>query len=299
MPRLPIIEPERVAAPPLAITLTDVYRYRLAGREPIGGAPLLRRRLRAASTARAPLFRGRAWIAADDFGDGAVSAAAQTGLRGPIVSSEQVDEFAPDAAGPSGCSRGRTCARSTKGAAHRTPIHRLLSIDAPRGQSARLRGARAQRGATRRRDVMLRDTPEGYPLPRAGSGAPGGAGGRQRRRRSRGASPESRRAASARSRSASSSIRTSRRPLPFAGLSYVDFNLFGTGTQFNGFFGGTYGQLAFSVPSLGGTRWQLAGRAFGIASSYNDRAFVQRPRAVRRTTSGSGRRRPRSGCCGR
>ena len=63
-------------------------------------------------------------------------------------------------------------------------------------------------------------------------------------------------------------------PLPFAGLSYVDFNLFGTGTQINGFFGGTYGQLAFSVPSLGGTRWQLAGRAFGIASSYNDRAFV-------------------------
>ena len=59
------------------------------------------------------------------------------------------------------------------------------------------------------------------------------------------------------------------------GLSYIDFNLFGTGTQVNGFFGGTYGQLAFSVPSLGGTRWQLAGQAFGIASSYNDRAFVQ------------------------
>ena len=59
------------------------------------------------------------------------------------------------------------------------------------------------------------------------------------------------------------------------GLSYIDFNLFGTGTQVNGFFGGTYGQLAVSVPSLGGTRWQLAGQAFGIASSYNDRAFVQ------------------------
>ena len=64
-------------------------------------------------------------------------------------------------------------------------------------------------------------------------------------------------------------------PLPFAGLSYIDFNLFGTGTQVNGFFGGTYGQLAVSVPSLGGTRWQLAGQAFGIASWYNDRAFVQ------------------------
>jgi hypothetical protein len=62
-------------------------------------------------------------------------------------------------------------------------------------------------------------------------------------------------------------------PLPFAGLSYVDFDLFGTGTQLNAFFGGSYGQMAFSVPSLGGSRWQLAGRAFGIVSSYNDRSF--------------------------
>jgi hypothetical protein len=53
----------------------------------------------------------------------------------------------------------------------------------------------------------------------------------------------------------------------------VDFDLFGSGAQFNGFFGGAYGQMAFSVPSIAGTRWQLAGRAFGIASSYNDRSF--------------------------
>jgi hypothetical protein len=63
-------------------------------------------------------------------------------------------------------------------------------------------------------------------------------------------------------------------PLPFAGLSYVDFDLWHTGAQFSGFFGGTFGQAAFSAPSLGGTRWQLAGRAFAIASSYNDRAFT-------------------------
>ena len=65
-------------------------------------------------------------------------------------------------------------------------------------------------------------------------------------------------------------------PLPFAGLSYVDFNLFGTGTQLSAFFGGTYGQLAFSAPSLGGTRWQLAGRAFA------HRLVVQRSRVRRR-----------------
>jgi hypothetical protein len=64
------------------------------------------------------------------------------------------------------------------------------------------------------------------------------------------------------------------RPLPFAGISYVHFDLFGRGGQLNGFFGGTYGQLALSLPAIGGTRWQAGARAFGIASSYNDRAFV-------------------------
>src|SRR5207249_2817048 len=33
VPRLPIVEPERVSEPPLAISLTEAYRYRLEGRE--------------------------------------------------------------------------------------------------------------------------------------------------------------------------------------------------------------------------------------------------------------------------
>ena len=41
------------------------------------------------------------------------------------------------------------------------------------------------------------------------------------------------------------------RPLPFAGLSYVDFDLFGTGTQFNGFFGGE----GFIMQRLQGDGW--------------------------------------------
>ena len=95
VPRLPIIEPERVASPPLAIALTDVYRYKLDGRETIGSTlcyvvsfepdPLR-------PDKDATLFRGRAWIAADSFAMLKV-AATQTALRGPIVSSEQVDEF--------------------------------------------------------------------------------------------------------------------------------------------------------------------------------------------------------------
>src|SRR3954471_9079006 len=38
VPRLPIIEPERVAAPPLVIALSERYRYRLDGRERVRGS---------------------------------------------------------------------------------------------------------------------------------------------------------------------------------------------------------------------------------------------------------------------
>jgi hypothetical protein len=64
-------------------------------------------------------------------------------------------------------------------------------------------------------------------------------------------------------------------PLPFAGISYIDLNLLGSGAQLNVFFGGSYGQLAFSAPSIKGTQWQAGARAFGIVTSYNDRAFLE------------------------
>ena len=97
VPRLPLLEPERVASPPLAIALTDVYTYALEGRAEVDGvachvvsfAPIDRKR---------SLFAGTVWIAADTFAMVKVSAV-QTGLRGPIVSSEQTDVFRP---GPDG-----------------------------------------------------------------------------------------------------------------------------------------------------------------------------------------------------
>ena len=262
VPRLPIIEPERVASPPLAITLTDIYRYRLAGRETIGGTlcyvvafePDPGRERRASA-----LFRGQAWIAAESFAMLKVSAT-QTALRGPIVASEQVDEFRQ--AQPGIWLLARSDVRQMyEGAAHRTPIHRVLAIATNEINVADF-SARRQR-AYGSGSVMLRDTPEGYRYlrkdPASGQDTPALAG----------------RADRVRALTAGVIIDPNISvPLPFAGVSYVDFNFLGTGTQVNAFFGGTYGQFAFSVPSLRGSRWQFAGRGFGIASSYNDRSFV-------------------------
>jgi hypothetical protein len=62
-------------------------------------------------------------------------------------------------------------------------------------------------------------------------------------------------------------------PLPFAGISYVNLNLFNRGGQLNVFFGGAYGQASWSEPAIAGTRWQVHGDGFGIAFRYSDRVF--------------------------
>ena len=260
VPRLPIIEPERVASPPLVITLSDLYRYSLAGREPCGSATCYIVNFHPIDSRRS-LFRGRAWISAGDFGMVRV-AATQTGLRGPIVSSEQIDEFARQNEGVWLLARSEV-RQIYEGAAHRTPIHRVLTVSSHHINSPDF--AARRRDAYNSASVMLRDTPEGF---------------RYLQR-----DPGSDRAAEPVTTGPANRVRTLvtgvivdpniSRPLPFAGLSYVNFDLFRTGTQLNAFFGGTYGQLAFLIPSLGGTRWQLAGRAFGIVSSFNDRAFEQ------------------------
>jgi len=261
IPRLPIIEPERVASPPLAIALTDVYRYRLDGRETVGSTLCYVVSFEpdsARGDKSATLFRGKAWIAADSFGMLKVSAT-QTALRGPIVASEQVDGFREVRPGIWLLAHSDV-RQMYEGAAHRTPIHRVLAIDR-HDVNVDDFSARRQH-AYHTASVMLRDTPDGYRYLKKGTAtetASPSIAGRADRVRTIAAGVI-----------VDPNIST---PLPFAGFSYVDFNLLGTGSQMNAFFGGTYGQLAFSVPSIARTRWQLGGQAFAIASSYNDRSF--------------------------
>jgi hypothetical protein len=264
IPRLPILEPERVAAPPLTITLTDLYRYRLEGETTVRGRRCYVVAFRPAS--RTPLAAGTAWIDEQTFAMARVHAV-QTGLRGPITASEQLEEFAPDGSGR--WMPLRTEVNQTyEGASFRTPIHRVLDFRShvldPPDFSARLQAAYASN------DVMLRDTPEGYRYLRRARAEQSGTV-------ERGAVSRVEAGRVDRVRTLAMGVLVDpniSRPLPFAGLSYADFNLFNRGAQLNGFFGGTYGQAAFAWPSIARTGWQMSGRASAIAVSYNDRAFI-------------------------
>jgi hypothetical protein len=264
VPRLPLLEPERVASPPLAIALDEMYRYSLEGEGEAGGVRCHVVRFEPVERGRS-LFSGRAWLAIDSHALVKV-AAVQTGLRGPIAVSEQVDLFRQEPGGYWLLDRSEV-RQIYEGAGHRTPIYRVLTIATHAINPADFAARRAAAHASR--SIMLRDTPDGYrylqPVAPGEDAAPGTA----ERQLQEGAD---------RVRTLAFGVILDpniSRPLPFAGLSYIDFDLFGTGAQLNGFFGGTYGQVAVSLPSLAGSRWQLAGRAFGIAASYNDRAFVQ------------------------
>lgn len=263
VPRLPLLEPERVASPPLAIELSDAYRYSLHGTETIAGTPCYVVGFEPVRAGES-LFRGRAWISIDDFGLVKVSAV-QTNLRGPIVMSEQTDEFSRSSRGLWLLGRSRVN-QVYEGAAHRTPIERVVSIARHELDPADFEERR--RAAYASRNIMLRDTPQGYRyLAGPSSGSSESASEPVEREVVK---PAERVRTIVAGTIVDPNIST---PLPFAGVSYVDFDLFGTGTQFNGFYGGAFGQLAFSVPSINGTRWQVAGRAFGIVSAYNDRSF--------------------------
>jgi hypothetical protein len=269
-PRLPIIEPERVSTPPLAITLSSAYEYRLAGRSREAGRDCYIVAFTPLDTS-VPSFTGRAWIEAAGFALVRMEAT-QTGLRGAIVSSEQHDVFAPVRVGDA---EVWLPARSSsfqiyQAAALRTPIHRELVT--PRHEvnvsdfDARLAAVHGSNA------VMLRDTPQGYRYIVPAQPAAAAPGARTPRAAARVLAP------GAAQRVVTLAFGTLidpniTVPLPYAGLSYLDFNFLGSGAQFSGFFGGTFGQAAWTLPRFVRPRWQLTGRVFGIAVSYNDRSF--------------------------
>ena len=267
VPRLPLVQPERVAAPPLSITLGDAYRYRLDGEEERSGRAcyVVGFEPRAGDH---PSLRGRAWIAKDGFALVRLEGE-QTGLRGAIVSSRQTDEFRPlDAEGMESWLLVRSDVDQVyEGPGHRTPIHRVVAFDHiepnPPDFDARLAAARASPA------VMMRETPEGFRyLKRAGETAIAGVAAADGGRAVGG------RASRVWSVAAGTLFDPNiDRPLPFAGLSYLDFDVLGTGAQMTALLAGPFAQVAVSVPSVGGPGLQIQASAFASLARYNDRSF--------------------------
>jgi len=262
VPRLPLVQPERVAAPPLSITLGDAYRYRLEGEEERAGRACYVVGFEPQASGRTSL-RGRAWIAKEGFALVRLEGE-QTGLRGAIVSSGQTDQFRPvDVEGMEAWLLVRSDVEQVyEGPGHRTPIHRVVAFDHiepnPPDFEARLAGARASAA------VLLRETPDGFRYLKRAVEVAADDGGRA----------VGGRASRVWSVAAGTLFDPNiDRPLPFAGLSYLDFDVLGTGAQMTALLAGPFAQLAISVPSVGGPGLQLQASAFASLARYNDRSF--------------------------
>jgi hypothetical protein len=265
VPRLPIIEPERVAAAPLALLLDRRYRYRLADPERVDGHPCYVVAFAPAASGLA-LMQGRAWIAQDDFGLVRMDAE-QTGLRGPIVASRQRDDYrALDVDGERAWVLRRSeTHQSYEGPGHRTPIDRVMQLDAYQANPPDFAARRA--AAHQSPSVLMALTDGGF----------------RYLRREPARVPETADAASPLRTIAGRSTRIWTAaagvlvdpniddPLPFAGLGYLDLDFLGTGAQLNAFAAGPFLQVAWSSPALG--RTLIQGRAFASLVEYNDRAF--------------------------
>ena len=265
MPRLPIVEPERVAVPPLALALGSAYRYALRGVERVGARECYRVAFDTPPGAR-PGLRGQAWIEAAGFGLVRLRAV-QTGLRGPIVSSEQTDEFAPrEHAGATLWLLARsTVHQAYEGPAFRTAIDRVLEVREqevdPPDFARRLAAAHASPA------VMLRETENGYVYLKkapAASAAGGGAGTRV---------PAGKATAVGTLALGLLVDPNIGDPLPFAGGGYTDFDFLHTGTQLNAFLAGAFAQLSWQAPALFGSHWRLQMAVQASLVEYNDRVF--------------------------
>jgi hypothetical protein len=92
-PPFPLLQPEKVLAPPLVIELDARYAYRLQGSETVGGRAAWVVAFEPARRDQS-LYRGTVWIDRETYAR-LRQQAVQTGLTAPVVSNDETQDFAP------------------------------------------------------------------------------------------------------------------------------------------------------------------------------------------------------------
>lgn len=92
-PPFPLLQPEKVLAPPLVIELDNRYRYRLGGTDRVDGVECHVVHFDPVDDSDS-LYRGSVWIARDSFAR-VRQQVVQTNLSAPVVSNDETQSFAP------------------------------------------------------------------------------------------------------------------------------------------------------------------------------------------------------------
>jgi hypothetical protein len=261
IPKLPILQPEKVTTLPLDIRLSEEYDYELNGTSRIDGRAAYRIDFRPRETVGdKPIYRGTAWIDQETFAL-LRRESIQLNLKGDTLSNIQTEHYRsvpsrPDVVLPLEI-RGEqvfsTAGRVT--AIERYVVMTNVEIDPPDFEKRRqeVYASQAQ---------MVRDTDDGlrYLVPDP-------------------ADVERRIVENKLTRRSLFGLagafyqRSSDYPLPLLGIQYFDFDLFGKNKQLSLFFGGVLLFANYTDPELFGTRFDLGADVFGVAFPFVEQAY--------------------------
>ncbi len=256
---IPMIQPEKVQAAPLEITLDKTYEYRLEGREEVDGRPCYRVAF-APSSATRSLYRGVVWIDCETFRRRKMYTS-QQGLEPPIVANTETAFYGPvgEVDGVEIWLPQRIEGQQIFATVGRqTVVERDVELRDYRVNDAGFVQARAQAHAGSGK--MMRDTESGWrTLERTGEGA------------RKLAPPE--RPAMLFALTGTIWDGTQDFPLPLLGLNYYNFNLWDTPLQMNLLFGGAFLTLNLYHPDLGGTRFEAGSDLLLFAVPLQDEPY--------------------------
>ncbi|MDL2716918.1 MAG: hypothetical protein PT977_04115 [Acidobacteriota bacterium] len=163
LPELPLLQPEKVADMPLALTLDDTYRYTLVGEDAVRGISCwaLDFEPRVAATDK-PAYAGRVWIARDGFAAVRVRTR-QLNLTAELQAVDETADFT-DVPAPDGGPPLRLPTRTTgqwilKTFSRTTVIERESVLTDIRLDDPSFLAAREETFASK--DTMVRDTEKG------------------------------------------------------------------------------------------------------------------------------------------
>ena len=261
IPKLPILQPEKVTTLPLDIRLTEEYEYELAGESRLDGRAAYRVEYRPRQLVTTkPIYRGTAWIDKETFAL-LRRESIQLNLKGDTLSNVQTEYYKtvpsrPDVVLPLEI-RGEQVF-STAGRV--TAIERYVVMSGvminPDDFEPKLQEMYASKLQ------MVRDTDEGqrYLVPDK-------------------AAPETRVVENKLNRRSLFGLagafyeRSADYPLPLLGVQYFDFDVWGKQKQLTVFFGGVLLFANYTDPALFGSRFDLGADVFGVAFPFTEETY--------------------------
>ena len=261
LPKLPILQPEKVTTLPLDIRLSEDYDYALKGEAAVAGRPAYHISFTPkTAVGDQPIYRGSVWIDKQTFGllrrD-----SVQLNLKGETLSNVQTEFYRPVPGRPdvflpleiTGQQVFSTAGRTT--AIERDVVMQTVLLDLP-DYDARLAAAHASQAQ------MIRDTEKGMRYLVPDREHPGRRVVEERVARKStfgllGAFYDD----------------SLDYPLPLLGIQHFNFDLWGKGKQLSVFFGGVLLTANYTDPSLAGSRFDLGADLFAVAIPFGDTSY--------------------------